>query len=199
MYWHLVCIIIREFVFDLVFNHSYCYHFNPLDQLLRFLLSFFCGQLPCLNVWQFFTVTLCHLIRQFHTFPFSFFIFSEYHSLHYLLQWVPKLKCAEIWHATVLILLQVQATVQQVLNIINQCLAVHEKLEASLRDLSRTGDVQSCKTLRRTADAQLKELVKELKPSTAFLHHSPQASHILPKVITFILFVNMQCGIFLLV
>ncbi|XP_074576549.1 dolichyl-diphosphooligosaccharide--protein glycosyltransferase subunit 1A [Curcuma longa] len=77
---------------------------------------------------------------------------------------------------------EVQATVQQVLNIINQCLAVHEKLEASLRDLSRTGDVQSCKTLRRTADAQLKELVKELKPLTAFLHHSPQASHILPKV-----------------
>ncbi|WOL09765.1 dolichyl-diphosphooligosaccharide--protein glycosyltransferase subunit 1A [Canna indica] len=77
---------------------------------------------------------------------------------------------------------EVQATVQQVQNIINQCLAVHDKLEASLRDLSRTGDVQSCKTARRTADAQLKELVKELKPLVSFLHHSPQAFHIWPKV-----------------
>ncbi|RRT59475.1 hypothetical protein B296_00041229, partial [Ensete ventricosum] len=77
---------------------------------------------------------------------------------------------------------QVQATVQQIQNIINQCLAVHDKLDASLRDLSRTGDVQSCKIARKTADAQLKELVKELKPLVTFLHHSPQASHIWPKV-----------------
>ncbi|URE40658.1 dolichyl-diphosphooligosaccharide--protein glycosyltransferase [Musa troglodytarum] len=77
---------------------------------------------------------------------------------------------------------EVQATVQQIQNIINQCLAVHDKLDASLRDLSRTGDVQSCKIARKTADAQLKELVKELKPLATFLHHSPQASHIWPKV-----------------
>ncbi|CAL9113906.1 dolichyl-diphosphooligosaccharide--protein glycosyltransferase subunit 1A-like [Musa acuminata AAA Group] len=77
---------------------------------------------------------------------------------------------------------EVQATVQQIQNIINQCLAVHDKLDASLRDLSRTGDVQSCKIARKTADAQLKELVKELKPLVTFLHHSPQASHIWPKV-----------------
>lgn len=75
-----------------------------------------------------------------------------------------------------------RATIQQVQSIINQCLATHEKVEASLRDLSRTGDVQACKTARKTADGLLKELSKELKPLLAFLQSSPQASQILPKV-----------------
>ncbi|XP_042507790.1 dolichyl-diphosphooligosaccharide--protein glycosyltransferase subunit 1A-like [Macadamia integrifolia] len=54
---------------------------------------------------------------------------------------------------------------------------VHDKLEASLRDLSRTGDVQTCKA----ADG-LKELAKELKPLLAFLQSSPQAAQLWPKV-----------------
>ncbi|KAI3969602.1 hypothetical protein MKX01_020163 [Papaver californicum] len=37
---------------------------------------------------------------------------------------------------------EVQATIQQVQNIMNRCLAVHDKLDASLHDLSRTGDVE---------------------------------------------------------
>ncbi|KDP36760.1 hypothetical protein JCGZ_08051 [Jatropha curcas] len=77
---------------------------------------------------------------------------------------------------------EVRATVQQVESIINQCLATHEKLEASLRDLSRIGDVQACKTARKTADVSLKEHSKELKPLLAFLQSSPTAAHILPKV-----------------
>ncbi|KAF2324806.1 hypothetical protein GH714_017200 [Hevea brasiliensis] len=72
---------------------------------------------------------------------------------------------------------QVQATIQQVESIIKQCLAIHEKLEASLRDLSRTGDVQACKTTRKTADGLLKEHSKELKPLLAFLQSSPAAAH----------------------
>lgn len=77
---------------------------------------------------------------------------------------------------------EVQATVQQVQNIIRQFLVIHDRLEASLRELSRTGDVQSCKAARKAADGQLKELAKELKPLLGFLQSSSQASQIWPKV-----------------
>ncbi|XVE69569.1 hypothetical protein DITRI_Ditri10aG0001700 [Diplodiscus trichospermus] len=77
---------------------------------------------------------------------------------------------------------EVQAAIQQVQNIISRCLATHDKLEASLRDLSRTGDVQACKTARKAADGLLKELSKELKPLLAFLQSSPSAAQVLPKV-----------------
>lgn len=75
-----------------------------------------------------------------------------------------------------------RATVQQVLSIINRVLAVHNKLETSLRDLSRTGDVQSCKAARKAADGSFKDLAKELKPLLGYLQSSPQASQIWPKV-----------------
>lgn len=75
-----------------------------------------------------------------------------------------------------------QATIQQVQNIISRCLGVHEKLETSLRDLSRTGDIQACKAARKTADSLLKELAKDLKPSLVFLQSCPQAAQIWPKV-----------------
>ncbi|KAK3010629.1 hypothetical protein RJ639_012332, partial [Escallonia herrerae] len=77
---------------------------------------------------------------------------------------------------------EVQASIQQVLNIINRCIATHDKVEASLRDLSRTGDVQACKAARKAADNLWKELSKDLKPLLAFLQSSPQAVQILPKV-----------------
>lgn len=75
-----------------------------------------------------------------------------------------------------------QEKVQQVQNIINRCLAAHDKLEASLRELARTGDVQSCKVARKTADGLLKELAKELKPLLSYLQSTPQAASIWPKV-----------------
>ncbi|XWS26041.1 hypothetical protein CRYUN_Cryun27aG0119300 [Craigia yunnanensis] len=77
---------------------------------------------------------------------------------------------------------EVQAAIQLVQNIISWCLTTHDKLEASLRDLSRMGDVQSCKAARKAADDLLKELSKELKPLLAFLQSSPSAAQILPKV-----------------
>ncbi|KAK1256563.1 Dolichyl-diphosphooligosaccharide--protein glycosyltransferase subunit 1A [Acorus gramineus] len=77
---------------------------------------------------------------------------------------------------------EMQATVQQARSIINRCLAIHDKLDASLRDLSRTGDVQQCKSTRKAADGMLKELSKELKPLLGVLQSSPQASQIWPKV-----------------
>lgn len=77
---------------------------------------------------------------------------------------------------------EVQATIQQVQNIINRCLGVHEKLDASLRDLSRTGDIQACKAARKTSDSLLKELAKDLRPSLVFLQSCPQAAQIWPKV-----------------
>lgn len=77
---------------------------------------------------------------------------------------------------------EVRAAIQQVQNIIHQCLSIHDRLEGSLRDLSRTGDVQACKAARKAVDGSLKELSKELKPLLTFLQSSPQASHILPKV-----------------
>lgn len=77
---------------------------------------------------------------------------------------------------------QVQATVQHIRNIFDQYLTVHDKLESSLRELSRNGDVQSCKAARKAADSQFKELTKELKPLLSFLHSCSQASSIWPKV-----------------
>ncbi|KAJ1397719.1 Ribophorin I [Sesbania bispinosa] len=77
---------------------------------------------------------------------------------------------------------EVRATLQQVHNLISRCLTTHDKLEASLRDLSRTGDVQACKATRKSVDSSLKELSKELKSPVAFLQSSPQAAQILTKV-----------------
>ncbi|KAM0041657.1 putative dolichyl-diphosphooligosaccharide--protein glycotransferase [Helianthus debilis subsp. tardiflorus] len=77
---------------------------------------------------------------------------------------------------------EVQGTIQQLQDIINRCLLIHDKLEGSLRELSRTGDVQACKAVRKSADSLLKDLSKELKPLLALLQSSPQAAHILPKV-----------------
>lgn len=80
-----------------------------------------------------------------------------------------------------------QAAVQQVQNIINRCLTIHDKLEASLSDLSRTGDIQACKAARKAADGSLKELIRELKPLLSFLQSSQQAAQIFPKVWLFFL------------
>ncbi|KAC9923453.1 hypothetical protein E3N88_45071 [Mikania micrantha] len=76
---------------------------------------------------------------------------------------------------------EVQGTIQQLQDIFNRCLLIHDKLEASLRELSRTGDVQACKAVRKSADSLLKDLSKELKPLLALLQSSPQAAHILLK------------------
>lgn len=77
---------------------------------------------------------------------------------------------------------EVQSTVQQIQSILSQCLPIHDKLEASLRDLSRTGDNQTCKTARKAADGMFKELLKEMKPLLSFLQSSPQAARVCPKV-----------------
>ncbi|KAH0920254.1 hypothetical protein HID58_027914 [Brassica napus] len=78
--------------------------------------------------------------------------------------------------------IQVLATLQEVQNIIQKCLAAHDKLEASLRDLSRTGDIQTCKAARKSTDSLLKDLSKELRPLLASLQSFPSASQISPKV-----------------
>ncbi|KAF3527076.1 hypothetical protein F2Q69_00051720 [Brassica cretica] len=78
--------------------------------------------------------------------------------------------------------IQVLATLQEVQNIIQKCLAAHDKLEASLRDLSRTGDIQTCKATRKSTDSLLKDLSKELRPLLAALQSFPSASQISPKV-----------------
>lgn len=77
---------------------------------------------------------------------------------------------------------EVLGTIQLLQDLINRCLLVDEKLEASLRELSRTGDVQGCKAVRKAADTLLKDLSKESKPLLSLLQSSPQAAHILPKV-----------------
>ncbi|KAG5380078.1 hypothetical protein IGI04_027920 [Brassica rapa subsp. trilocularis] len=71
---------------------------------------------------------------------------------------------------------EVLATLQEVQSIIHKCLAVHDKLEASLRDLSRTGYIQTCKAARKSTDSLLKDLSKELRPLLASLQslsHQP--------------------------
>uniref|UniRef100_A0A0D9WEV0 Dolichyl-diphosphooligosaccharide--protein glycosyltransferase subunit 1 n=1 Tax=Leersia perrieri TaxID=77586 RepID=A0A0D9WEV0_9ORYZ len=77
---------------------------------------------------------------------------------------------------------EIQSIIQQIQAVFDQSLAVHDKLEATLRDLSRSGDVQSCKAARKAADAQFKELAKELKPLLTSLQSSPQSYQIWPKV-----------------
>ncbi|WZZ67291.1 LOW QUALITY PROTEIN: hypothetical protein YC2023_078661 [Brassica napus] len=80
---------------------------------------------------------------------------------------------------------EVLATLQEVQSIIQKCLAAHDKLEASLRDLSRTGDIQTCKASRKPTDSLLKDLSKELRPLLLFLQSSPSASQISPKYTSF--------------
>ncbi|KAL6493304.1 Dolichyl-diphosphooligosaccharide--protein glycosyltransferase subunit 1A [Orobanche gracilis] len=77
---------------------------------------------------------------------------------------------------------EVYSAIQQFQNIMSRCLILHNKLEDSLHNLSRTGDVQACKEARKTADSVLKELSKELKSLLSFLQSSPQAAQITPKV-----------------
>ncbi|KAK9053408.1 hypothetical protein SSX86_030042 [Deinandra increscens subsp. villosa] len=96
------------------------------------------------------------------------------------LQWDEA--CETLDLVTFLLFLEVLGTIQQLQDIINRCLLIHDKLEASLRELSRTGDVQACKAVRKSADSLLKDLSKDLKPLLALLQSSPQAAHILPKV-----------------
>ncbi|GAA0173696.1 glycosyltransferase [Lithospermum erythrorhizon] len=77
---------------------------------------------------------------------------------------------------------EVQSTIQQIQSIMSRCLIIHDNLEASLRDLFRTGDVQTCKAARKAADGMLKENSKELKPLLLLLESSSQADLILTKV-----------------
>lgn len=59
---------------------------------------------------------------------------------------------------------------------------VSEKLEASLKDLARTGDIQSCKAARKAADAASKESTKDLSAKLQSLQSSSRPFNILPKV-----------------
>ncbi|CAH9143816.1 unnamed protein product [Cuscuta epithymum] len=77
---------------------------------------------------------------------------------------------------------EVLTVIQEVETIISSCLTIHDKLESSLRDLSRTGNVQACKAARKEADGALKELFKGLKPLLSSLQSFPQAASICPKV-----------------
>jgi len=86
----------------------------------------------------------------------------------------------------------VQTAVQQLENIINRRLMIYDKLEVSLRDLSRTGNIQACKTARKSADSLLKELSKELKPLLAFLQSSPQAARFFSKVCFIIVLISFS-------
>jgi len=77
---------------------------------------------------------------------------------------------------------EIQDAIQRLQNVMNLRLTVSEKLETSLRDLARTGDVQACKAVRKAADVTLKDTAKELKSILEFLQSSSQASHIFSKV-----------------
>ncbi|CAN4121306.1 unnamed protein product [Withania somnifera] len=77
---------------------------------------------------------------------------------------------------------EVQTALHKIQSIVNRCLGIHDKLEASLRDLSRTGDVQACKAARKSADNMLKELLKDLKPLLSFLQSSPLSASLYSKV-----------------
>jgi oligosaccharyltransferase complex subunit alpha (ribophorin I) len=96
--------------------------------------------------------------------------------------WRPLTFCRLTSTIYFILFVQVQSIIQQIQAIFNQCLAAHDKLETSLHELSRSGDVKSCKVARKTADAQFKELAKELKPLLTSLQSSSQSYQIWPKV-----------------
>lgn len=57
-------------------------------------------------------------------------------------------------------------------------------MEASLRDVARSGDTAPCKVARKTADATWKETSKDLKALSESFHLSARSSFVLPKVWT---------------
>ncbi|KAI5068974.1 hypothetical protein GOP47_0015275 [Adiantum capillus-veneris] len=59
---------------------------------------------------------------------------------------------------------------------------VSDKLEASLKELARTGDIQGCKAARKAADAVLRESTKDLNAKFQSLQCSPRPFNIVPKV-----------------
>ena len=76
-------------------------------------------------------------------------------------------------------------TIQKLQNILNfRRVNISEKLESSLRDLARTGDIQSCKAARKAADAALKESAKDLKALHDSLLSLARSLNVLPKVLT---------------
>ncbi|KAL3699451.1 hypothetical protein R1sor_017473 [Riccia sorocarpa] len=76
---------------------------------------------------------------------------------------------------------EVLDAVQRIQKVMNERAVVSEKLEASLRDLARTGNVATSKAARKEADARLKETAKDLK---AILDSLPPSSRptVLAKV-----------------
>eukprot|EP00850_Spirogloea_muscicola_P016550 SM000135S26994 [mRNA] locus=s135:147380:150215:+ [translate_table: standard] len=65
-------------------------------------------------------------------------------------------------------------------------LSITERLEASLRDLVRTGDVAAAKASRKLLEASLKDTAKDVKSVTDVLEASPRAAHVLPRVQTLV-------------
>ncbi|KAH7290767.1 hypothetical protein KP509_30G062800 [Ceratopteris richardii] len=73
--------------------------------------------------------------------------------------------------------------VQKIQNIFSfRRVNVSDKLEASLKDLARTGDIQSCKAARKAADAALKESAKELQAKFQSVQSFPRSFNIIPKL-----------------
>lgn len=78
---------------------------------------------------------------------------------------------------------QLMDALQKLTTIFNSRKAnVSDKLEASLKDLARTGDIQSCKVARKAADAALRESTKDLNSKLQNLNSSPRPLNIMPKV-----------------
>eukprot|EP00850_Spirogloea_muscicola_P006245 SM000029S10540 [mRNA] locus=s29:725330:728234:+ [translate_table: standard] len=65
-------------------------------------------------------------------------------------------------------------------------LSFTERLEASLRDLVRTGDVAAAKASRKLLESSLKDTAKDVKSVTDVLEASPRAAHVLPRVQTLV-------------
>ncbi|KAJ7570060.1 hypothetical protein O6H91_01G105700 [Diphasiastrum complanatum] len=77
---------------------------------------------------------------------------------------------------------EVADAIQRLQKVMNVRAAVTDKLDASLRDLARTGDVASCKAARKAAEATLKETAKEVKSIQEALQASSRAASVLLKV-----------------
>lgn len=72
--------------------------------------------------------------------------------------------------------------IQRLLKVMGIRTAAGDRLEASLREVARSGDTAPCKSARKAADATWKETSKDLKTFSDSLHASVCSPSVLTKV-----------------
>ncbi|KAK8614729.1 hypothetical protein V6N13_068524 [Hibiscus sabdariffa] len=72
---------------------------------------------------------------------------------------------------------EVQTMIQQVQNIINRCLAIHNKLEAPFPDLYRLGNIRTCEVIRKTSASKYLHKARKCSQSLLGPNHIKTTSY----------------------